>query len=105
MWFVFPQVAGLGQSPISRRYAISSLAEAQAYLQHPILGPRLRECATTVAGTQAPTAEQIFGGIDAQKLRSSMTLFLRAAPDEPVFQSVLDRFFGGVADDATDNLV
>jgi|SRR6267378_3518622 len=102
MWFVFPQIAGLGQSATSRFFAISSLHEARAYLQHPVLGPRLIECARIVADTDGRTAEQIFGAIDAQKLRSSMTLFSRAAPDEPVFAQVLERYFGGVADAATD---
>jgi uncharacterized protein (DUF1810 family) len=105
MWFVFPQIAGLGQSPTSRQYAISSLAEAKAYLEHPVLGPRLRECAGLVAQVQGRSAEQIFGGIDAQKLHSSMTLFLRAAPDETLFQQVLDQYFGGRADSATDRLL
>ena len=95
MWFVFPQVAGLGQSEMSRLYAIASLDEARAYLDHPVLGPRLRECAAIVLATQGRSAEDIFGGIDAVKLRSSMTLFHRAAPDEAVFREVLDRFFGG----------
>jgi uncharacterized protein (DUF1810 family) len=102
MWFVFPQIAGLGFSATSRRYAISSLAEAKAYLEHPVLGPRLTECAALVAQAKASSAEQIFGGIDAQKLQSSMTLFLRAAPDELLFQQVLDQYFGGRADAATD---
>ena len=102
MWFVFPQVAGLGMSEMSRRYAIGSLSEAVAYLEHPVLGPRLRECAGIVLATDGRSAEAIFGGIDAVKLRSSMTLFHRAAPDETVFRDVLDRFFGGVADPATD---
>jgi uncharacterized protein (DUF1810 family) len=102
MWFVFPQVAGLGSSQMSRTYAIDSLAEARAYLEHPVLGPRLRECASVVAESSAPTAERLLGGIDALKLRSSMTLFLRAAPSEAVFQSVLDRYFDGQADPATD---
>src|SRR6201994_4593576 len=75
IWFVFPQIAGLGQSPTSRRYAISSLAEAQAYLAHPVLGPRLIECATVVRDLPGRSADEIFGGIDAIKLRSSMTLF------------------------------
>ena len=105
MWFVFPQIAGLGRSSTSRRYAISSLDEAQAYLEHPVLGPRLRECASLVIQAQAPSAERIFGGIDAQKLHSSMTLFLRAAPDEALFQQVLDQYFGGRADPATDRLL
>jgi uncharacterized protein (DUF1810 family) len=102
MWFVFPQIAGLGMSHTSRLYAISGLAEAQAYLQHPVLGPRLRECARVVADSAAPTAEAIFGDIDTQKLRSSMTLFLRADPTEPLFQQVLDRYFNGQPDPATD---
>jgi uncharacterized protein (DUF1810 family) len=105
MWFVFPQIAGLGQSFMSRKYAIGSLAEAQAYLQHPILGPRLSECAGIVAAAETQTAEQIFGGIDTRKLHSSMTLFLRAAPHEAVFQQVLDRYFGGLPDAATDQRV
>jgi len=102
MWFVFPQIAGLGMSELSRFYAIASLDEARAYLEHPVLGPRLRECAALVLGTRERSAEDIFGGIDAIKLRSSMTLFHRAAPDEAVFLDVLDRFFDGVPDPATD---
>jgi len=102
MWFVFPQIAGLGRSAMSQRYAITSLAEAKAYLAHPVLGPRLRECAGIVAQTKGQSAEEIFGGIDAQKLWSSMTLFLRADPDEPLFKQVLDQYFGGQADAATD---
>jgi uncharacterized protein (DUF1810 family) len=105
MWFVFPQITGLGQSPVSRLYAISGLAEAKAYLAHPVLGPRLVECAAIVAGLSGRTAEQIFGGIDALKLRSSMTLFRRAAPDEPVFGQVLDQYFGGKPDPATDQRI
>jgi len=102
MWFVFPQIAGLGFSEMSRRYAITSLDEARAYLDHAELGPRLLECSRVVADSPAATAEDIFGGIDAVKLRSSMTLFLRARPTETVFQRVLDRYFGGEADPATD---
>jgi uncharacterized protein (DUF1810 family) len=105
MWFVFPQIAGLGWSPTSQRYAISSLDEARAYLAHPVLGARLVECAGIVAATEGRTAEQIFGGVDALKLRSSATLFLRAAPGEPVFAQVLDRFFDGDPDPATDRLI
>jgi uncharacterized protein (DUF1810 family) len=105
MWFVFPQIAGLGQSQTSRWFAISSLDEARAYLAHPVLGPRLVECAGIVAQAQGRSAEQIFGGLDAQKLRSSVTLFLRAAPGEPVFAQVLDRFFDGLPDPATDRLI
>jgi len=101
MWFVFPQLAGLGRSPMAQLYAISGLPEAQAYLQHPVLGARLLECAnllTTIGGT---SAEEIFGSIDAQKLQSSMTLFARAAPQEKVFQAVLDRYFDGKLDEET----
>ncbi len=105
MWFVFPQIAGLGQTPTSRRYAISSLAEAQAYLAHPVLGPRLIECAGIVAGLQGSTAQDIFGGIDAMKLRSSMTLFARVDPGNPVFRELLDAYYGGVPDEATDRLL
>jgi uncharacterized protein (DUF1810 family) len=105
MWFVFPQIAGLGQSATSRRYSISSLAEARAYLDHSVLGPRLTECSGVVAGLTGRTADQIFGGIDAMKLRSCMTLFRRAAPEEPVFAQVLDRYFGGAPDPATDRLI
>ena len=102
MWFVFPQIAGLGHSEMSRTYAISSLEEARAYLRHPVLGPRLIECAGIVADARAGSAEQIFGGIDAHKLRSCMTLFLRAEPGEPLFKQVLDRYYGGRPDSATD---
>jgi uncharacterized protein (DUF1810 family) len=105
MWFVFPQIAGLGRSPVSQAFAICSLEEARAYLAHPVLGPRLIECATIVAQTPGRTAEQIFGGIDALKLRSSVTLFLRAAPDEPAFGEVLARYFDGQPDPATDRLL
>jgi len=105
MWFVFPQVAGLGYSQASRTYAISSLPEASAYLAHPVLGPRLVECAAILAGLPDRTAEQIFGGLDALKLRSSMTLFMRAAPGEPVFRQVLDRYFGGETDAATERRI
>ena len=105
MWFVFPQVAGLGRSGMSQQYAIRSLDEARAYLAHPVLGPRLRECAGLVLATPARSAEDIFGGIDAVKLRSSMTLFHRADPGEPVFVEVLERFYGGVPDAATDRIL
>lgn len=101
MWFVFPQIAGLGRSEMAQRYAIGSLDEARAYLEHPVLGPRLIECAGIVASNRDSTAEEIFGDIDAQKLRSCMTLFQRAEPDEPVFGRVLDRFFAGAPDAET----
>jgi uncharacterized protein (DUF1810 family) len=95
MWFIFPQIAGLGRSATAQAYAISDLAEAQAYLAHPILGPRLIECAEIVAAQQGRSAEQIFGGIDAIKLRSSMTLFAHAAPDQTIFQQVIDQYYDG----------
>ena len=95
MWFVFPQVAGLGRSALAEAYAIADLAEARAYLAHPVLGPRLVECAEIVARHQHRTADQIFGGIDARKLRSSMTLFAAAGPDQPAFAAVLEQFFPG----------
>jgi uncharacterized protein (DUF1810 family) len=102
MWFVFPQIAGLGSSPMAQRYAIASLDEARAYLAHPVLGARLRESASALTGLTTRSPEEVLGGIDAIKLRSSMTLFARAAPDEPLFGEVLDQYFGGVADDTTD---
>jgi uncharacterized protein (DUF1810 family) len=105
MWFVFPQIAGLGQSPTSRRYAISSLEEAREYLAHPVLGPRLIECARVVGELEERSAQDVFGGIDALKLRSSMTLFARADPGNPVFGRVLDAYFGGVPDDAAERLL
>jgi len=105
IWFVFPQIAGLGQSEMSRIYAIGSLAEARAYLAHPVLGPRLREAAAAVLATHGRSAGEMLGSIDAVKLRSSMTLFLRAAPDEPAFRAVLDRFYDGRPDAATDAIL
>lgn len=105
IWFVFPQLTGLGRSDMSRFYAISSLDEARAYLAHPVLGPRLRECARTVLAIRDRTADAIFGSIDAMKVRSSMTLFARAAPDEDLFREVLERYFGGRPDPRTDELL
>ena len=106
MWFIFPQIAGLGQSTTSRHYAIRSLDEARAYLAHPVLGPRLREISGALLELEEKrSAKQIFGSIDELKLRSSMTLFARAAPEEPVFQSVLDRYFDGASDRKTDDLL
>jgi len=95
MWFIFPQIAGLGRSAMAQAYAISDLAEAQAYLAHPVLGPRLIECAEIVASQRGKGAEQIFGGIDAIKLRSSMTLFAHAGSDQAIFQQVIDQYFDG----------
>ena len=105
MWYVFPQLAGLGQSPTSRFYAISSVDEASAYLAHPVLGPRLRECAEILTGLSGRTAEQIFGGMDAMKLRSALTLFRHADPNEPLFVRVLGEYFGGVSDSVTERLL
>ena len=105
MWFVFPQLAGLGVSDTSRRYGISSLAEAQAYLAHQVLGPRLLEATGVVQATRALSAEDVFGSVDAQKMRSCATLFLRAAPAERILQQVLDRFFAGTPDPATDRIL
>ncbi len=103
MWFVFPQIAGLGMSTMSQRYAIASLEEARAYLAHPVLGARLDECARILTGLDGRSAEEVFGGIDAVKLRSCMTLFARAARsgDDSVYEAVLDQYFGGEADPQT----
>jgi uncharacterized protein (DUF1810 family) len=101
MWFVFPQIAGLGHSHLAQRYAISGLAEAMAYLAHPVLGPRLTECAGILAATEDTTAAAILGPVDAMKLRSSMTLFAIAAPGEHVFAAVLARYFDGETDAST----
>jgi uncharacterized protein (DUF1810 family) len=102
MWFVFPQIAGLGQSTTSRHFAISGIDEARAYLRHDPLGPRLRVSSQALLALADVSAEGIFGSVDAAKLRSSMTLFMRAAPDEPLFGDVLERFFAGIPDTATD---
>ena len=101
MWFVFPQIAGLGQSEMARAYAIRSLEEARAYLAHPVLGPRLLECTRALAALEGRSAEDVLGPVDAMKLRSSMTLFAAAAPQEPLFQTVLEAFFDGREDPAT----
>ena len=105
MWFVFPQIAGLGSSPMALQYAITSLDEAKEYLEHPVLGPRIVDAAHATLAGDGRRAEAILGSIDAIKLRSSMTLFHRADPQEPVFLQVLDRFYGGRPDPATDELV
>ena len=105
MWFVFPQITGLGYSPMARTYAIASLAEARAYLAHPVLGPRLAECAAILVGLHGRTAEQIFGETDALKLCSCMTLFMHAAPGEPVFRQVLEQYCGGIPDPATEQRI
>lgn len=101
IWFIFPQIAGLGQSAMSHRFAISSRAEALAYLAHPILGPRLRECTSLVNDIEGRTATQIFGSPDDLKFRSSMTLFAAATPDNAVFEEALRKYFGGIGDPLT----
>lgn len=101
MWFVFPQIAGLGSSSTAIHYAIGSLAEAEAYAAHTLLGPRLRTCTTLVTSHQELSARAIFGPPDDVKFRSSMTLFARAVPGEPVFAEALDTFFDGDQDAAT----
>lgn len=105
MWFVFPQVAGLGQSHMSRTYAISSLAEAHTYIEHPVLGPRLLECTHILTQLSGRSAQGIFGSTDAIKLRSSMTLFAWVAPAEALFRQVLDAYFDGARDAATEELM
>ncbi len=100
MWFIFPQLAGLGRSAMAQRYAIASLDEAQAYLAHPLLGARLRACVEALQDLEQGTAEGIFGDIDAMKLRSSITLF-EATSGERLFAAALERWFDGRPDDAT----
>jgi uncharacterized protein (DUF1810 family) len=101
MWFVFPQIAGLGRSETARKYAISSMEEAQAYLEHPVLGPRLVECAGILVMLHDRTANEIFGEVDALKLHSSMTLFHEADPTEASFTHVIDSYFEGQEDPET----
>ncbi len=101
MWFVFPQIAGLGTSPTARRYGIASIEEARAYLDHPVLGARLRETTGLMLGHAGKTPEAILGSVDAMKFRSSMTLFREARPEEPAFGAALDAFCGGEADPRT----
>ena len=101
MWFVFPQLEGLGRSGMAQRFAISGLPEARAYLSHPTLGRRLVECARALTDLDTADAVAVFGPVDAQKLQSSMTLFAVAVPDEPVFRHVLDHYFGGALDEGT----
>jgi uncharacterized protein (DUF1810 family) len=105
MWFVFPQVAGLGSSSTSKAFAIGSLMEAGAYLEHPVLGSRLRDCVRILLELDGPGAQEIFGEIDALKLRSSMTLFARAAPGQTGFAEVLARYFDGVPDARTEAIL
>ena len=101
MWFVFPQIAGLGHSSMAQKYAISSLEEAMGYLAHPLLGPRLRECTRLVNAVTGRTIEEIFGYPDDMKFRSSMTLFAKAGADPGVFGEALKKYFGGEPDEKT----
>jgi uncharacterized protein (DUF1810 family) len=101
MWFVFPQIRGLGHSDMARRFAIASLDEARAYAAHEILGPRLIECAALVVAAEGRSIGEVFGSPDDLKFHSSMTLFARAAPEEPVFKDALRKYFAGVEDQAT----
>ena len=101
MWFIFPQIAGLGHSAMAQRYAISSLDNAKAYLANPVLGPRLRECTSLVLQVVGKSALQILGSPDDMKFRSCMTLFARAAPEEALFRTALEKYFDGVEDSQT----
>ena len=101
MWFIFPQIAGLGHSAMAQRYAISSLDDAKAYLANPVLGPRLRECTSLVLQVVGKSALQILGSPDDMKFRSCMTLFARAAPEEALFRTALEKYFDGVEDSQT----
>ena len=101
MWFIFPQIRGLGRSPVSIEYAISSRAEALAYLQHPLLGPRLKECTRLVLNVEGRSAEEIFGPPDDMKFRSSMTLFAQVWAEDDIFSRALQRYFGGAPDQLT----
>lgn len=101
MWFIFPQIAGLGRSPMAQHYAISSLDEAKAYLRHPILGPRLRDCTRLVLLVEGRSAHAILGSPDDMKFRSCLTLFGRAAPEDRIFQDALEKYFDGEEDPLT----
>jgi len=101
MWFIFPQIRGLGYSPLARKFAISSLEEAKAYLEHPILGPRLRECCRLVNEVESRSIEDIFGYPDDLKFRSSMTLFARAITNDQIFQDALKKYCNGELDPLT----
>lgn len=101
MWYIFPQIGGLGSSLMSQKFAISSLTESAAYLDHPVLGPRLRACTALVCALEGRSIEEIFGYPDHLKFHSSMTLFARAVPHEPVFQAALQKFFDGRCDQLT----
>ena len=105
MWYIFPQFSGLGRSAMAERYAIRSVAEAEAYLRHPVLGPRLTACAEAALGVVGRSASEVFGAPDDLKLHSSATLFARVSPDGSVFARLLDRYFGGREDGATIRLL
>ena len=105
MWFIFPQYAGLGSSPMSQQYAIKSLGEAEAYLQHPVLGPRLVECVEALLRIEDRSASEVFGTPDDMKLRSSATLFSVVTPAGSVFERLLDKYFDGQRDQRTLQLV
>lgn len=105
MWFIFPQLRGLGRSATAEYYGIDSIGEARAYLAHPVLGSRLRQCVEALASIDRESAEAVFGPVDSLKLRSSLTLFAQAAPDEPLFAAALDRWFDGRADPLTLDLL
>ena len=101
MWFIFPQMRGLGRSAMAQHYGIGSLEEARAYLAHPVLGPRLRQCCSLALAVQGRSAQTIFGSPDDSKFKSSLTLFQRAAPDQPVFADCLRKYYGGMEDATT----
>lgn len=101
MWFVFPQIAGLGSSPMAQRYAVGSLDEARAYLAHPVLGPRLRECVAAMNAQSGRTAREILGRPDDMKFRSCLTLFAEATPDNADFRAALAKYYGGEGDPET----
>ena len=102
MWFVLPQLVGLGSSPAAQRYGVQGLREAREYLAHPVLGPRLRECAQALLDLPDDDPTDVLGHVDAMKLRSSMTLFDRAADDEDLFRQVLEKYHDGVPDPLTE---
>lgn len=101
MWYIFPQIAGLGQSSTARYYSIRDLEEAREYYAHPVLGQRLREITSVLLALRGSDPVAVFGGIDSMKLKSSMTLFTAAAPDDPLFRQVLDKYYGGEQDSLT----
>lgn len=105
IWYILPQLRGLGSSPMAWSYGLVSLDEARAYLAHPVLGPRIRECAAVIAASTTSSADVYFGDPDNLKVRSSMTLFMRADPDEPAFRAVIDRYYDGVQDARTDAML